>query len=488
MEKPFLTLGPKEFLTGLSSSAHLGTRGIFYKADGITPLYDAGGTASPENGLLQAGPAPTDFSTGIVDNIIAGVEALQTNFSADNCLFLLGSSGHLYRKAAGAGAVTDLRAGTPITTPANGLVQWGPAGGTVYLWYWQNTQIGKWDLNGTYATGWTDAAYTGLTSTALHPVHKFVGNAYYGNYSNIGGLLDAGSGTVSHSANVLDLPVREVVTALTDDSIYLVIAATTNLSGANTFALNKIYFWDTFSASWSREHEIRDPFIYSLQSVGGLIYAFGQYGVYEGSFGGGFKKVLSRLIGFGTPSDLTLGYGSNRSLVYNGALVFATDTTVDSFGKLQPDVPTAHIKHFKIPAAVGTPTFMSGSLDAGRIYVATDGAKLYAYDFNSATHDSGNTAQTVYFSLPSKTQVNRIDVVFAEPLASGDSLSVSVYRDEDTAATSIGTASFAADGAKRRKMMTKTVECEEQLALLLTFTSGAVKVKRIEVYGQAMTP
>src|SRR3990167_9273328 len=119
----------------------------------------------------------------------------------------------------------------------------------------------------------------------------------------------------------------------------------------------KILFWDTFSSSWQREYVIRDPFIWALKRLGNSIVAFGQYGIYEGSFNTGFKKVLSRLIGFGTTTDLTSGFGAFRADIYNQeAIVFGTDTTIDTIGTLSPEIPPAYYKHFKVPAGVGTPT------------------------------------------------------------------------------------------------------------------------------------
>src|SRR3990167_8428709 len=105
MEKPILTLTTKDFLTGIASSAHTERGGLFFKADGVTPVYDAGGTASTQNGLLQAGPTPTDFTASVVVDIpFASVSGVNGAF-----LYMLGASGHLYSKGLGSAAVTDGR-------------------------------------------------------------------------------------------------------------------------------------------------------------------------------------------------------------------------------------------------------------------------------------------------------------------------------------------------------------------------------------------
>lgn len=484
-EQPILRLSPKQWLSGIAPNAHTETGGIFYKANGITPLYDAGGTASPENGMLQAGPTPTDFTGSvIVDKPIASVT---TSVNGAPEMYILGDAGHFYKKTLGAGAPTDLRSGTPVVnTTAPGMFLYATAAGSTYLYYLMRDFLGRWNLSGTYPTGWSDSWQGVAINDHIRAHHKFVGNVYFGSRYNVSYLYDGGGADPGFADNILDLPKTESITGMTDDGQYLVISTTENYNSQTSFALNKIYFWDTFSSSWTKELIIKDPSVYTVKNINGKVYAFGQLGIYECSFSG-VKKVLSRNIGFTTDGSLTNGYGVNRGLVYNNStLMFATDTTIDTYGKLQPDVPVAYLKNFKIPS--GYPTWINADFDAGRVYVGTTTPKLYAYDFNATTHDSGNTAQTVYFKLPAKYQINRIDLVFGEPLASGDAISAGLYRDEDTAVTDFGATTFAVDGAVRRNSLYKQIICEEQISILVTFTSGAVKLKRLEIFGEPMTP
>lgn len=483
-----LSIGSKQFLSGIAPSAHTENGGLFLSANGVTPLYDAGGTASAENGLLQAGNVGTTFQEGIADAIICGRENV---ISTVPYLWMMGAAGHFYVKVVGATDVTDRAATNVIANPANGLEIWGPSAGTTLLYYWQKTQIGTFNMTGNNHpaspdANWTDNVYTGLTSTTNHPTHQFSGNIYYGNDNYIGSITDDGSATPVHVATSFRLPKRMKVTAVTDDGTYLVIAATTNSAGYNTFSENIIYFWDTISSTFTRAFEIRDKYVYSLVKISGTVYAFGQYGIYEVTLAG-VKKILSRNIGLGTENDLNLGYGANRAISYNGsALLFATDTTVDTFGKLSPDSPAAYFKHFKIPT--GRATFVSAALDAGRVYVGTASAapRLYAFDFNGTTRGTGVSAQTVYFPFPMEYSISHIDVIFGEPLASGDSVSIQLKKDEDTAVTPTTAlpATYADDGAIRRKRM-KVINftVEDQLSLVVNFVGGAVKIKRIDVFG-----
>lgn len=490
MERPILTLSTKDFLTGIAPSAHTEGGGLFYNALGVTPVYDAAGTASSQNGLLQPGPAPTNFSGSVVvDTPIASVAGIS---SSTPYLFFLGSSGHFYRKALGSGDVTDLRSGTPITTPANGMAIWKPVGGTQYLYFWQKQQIGVWDLTSSHPTGWNDDGpaddLTGMANITSHPVHPFLDRVYFGNDTKVGALLDNGASSYSFSLNVLDIKATERIFAVADDTTHLVIAATENINADNRFAVNTIYFWDTYSSSWNREYTIRDPFIWALKRIGRSVFAFGQYGIYEVTYDAGPRKLLSRLIGFGTTADLTSGFGASRAGVYNqSALMFATDTSIDTFGPLSPDLPAAYYKSFKVPSAVGTPSLIDTLFDVGRVYLGVDGGKIYGYDFNATTRETGVSAQTIYFPLRAKTKIERIDIVFGEPLISGDAMSLQLKKDEDTAVspTTALTATYAADGAIRRKSVrVLDFVSEDQLSIVLNWTTGEVKIKKVEIYGK----
>lgn len=499
MERPILTLSTKDFLTGIAPSAHTERGGLFYSATGVTPVYDPGGTASAENGLLQAGSAPTNIGgSTVVDTIFAADSGVPTSTMQ---AFFYGDSGHIYRLLEN-GTLTDIRDGgtypAAVSNSRAGLKFWGStASGQRGLLYWQSTQIGLWNGSDPTVSGNWDDDYSatipsgaGAFGTSNWPCpHIFAGNVYWSisSTSKIGALLDNGAGTISLSTNVLDFDFKYSCFSIADDGVYLVLAVSQNQEGADLFANNKILFWDTYSPSWSREYEIQDPFIWKLQRVGNAVYAFGQYGVYEVSFGNGVRKVLSRSIGFGTPTDVTLGYGNQRATTYNqDALIWATDTTIDTLGALDPTLPTAYLKPFKVPSSVGTPSLVFSRFKAGSVYVATDGDKLYRYDFNGSTRETSVSAQTIYFPLRTKTEITRIDVIFGEPLASGDAMSVQLKTDEDTSATPTTalTATYTADGAIRRKSIRVTSYITESpLSLVINFTSGAVKIKRIELYG-----
>lgn len=491
MEKPLLTISSKDFMTGLAPSAHTERGGLFFKADGVTPVYDPGGTASVENGLLQAGPAPTDIGGATVTDTIRC--ATSGVLVSTEQAFFYGDDGHIYRLLQ-AGTLAKVHDGDnnavvdAVSNPRAGMVIWRPSGAASDrgLLYWQTTQIGLFD-----GTTWDDDHWTGISSTLPCP-HVFLNNVYFGhtNTNTLASIVDTGASSVL-TTTALDWDRKYWATAIADDGVYLVIAIGENQEAVNVFASNKILFWDTNSSSWQREYEIRDPFIWALKRMGNSVFAFGQYGIYEVSFGGGVRKVLSRLIGFGTPADLASGYGAHRVDVYNqSALIFGTDTTIDTIGSLAPDIPSAYFKHFKVPASVGTPTCVFSKFAAGSVYVATDGDKLYRYDFNGSTRETGVLAQTIYFPMAHKTEITHVEIIFGEPLASGDSVSVQLKTDEDTAVTptTAVVASYALYGAIRRKRLPiAQYFTESPLSLVVNFVAGSPKIKTIKLYGRAVS-
>jgi hypothetical protein len=478
MARPILTLTTKDFLTGIAPSAHTERGGLFFTANGVTPTYDPGGTASVENGLLQPGPAPTNIGGDTVTGTVWA--ACSGQIVSTIRAFFYDNDGKIYQLLTN-GTLTNAHDGdnnaTPdaVSNPRPGLVIYQGK-----LHYWTSSHIGTYN-----GTTWNDTAIDTLGTTGNIPApHVFLDRVYY--LANSQTYLSFISGSTEYS-NVLDWDIGHLGTAISNDGVYLAIAITDNTAAANVFATCRVLFWDTYSSSWNREYEIRDPFIWAMKRMGNSVYAFGQYGIYEVSFGGGVRKILSRQIGFGTSTDITDGFGAYRADIYNQqALLFATDTTIDTLGQLAPDLPAAYFKHFKVPTSVGTPTCVYASFAPGAIYVATDGDKLYRYDFNNATRETSVSAQTIYIPLKEKTEITRIEVIFGEPLVSGDAMSLQLKTDEDTSATPTTAivVSYANDGAVRRKSARVDhfiTDCA--ISLVVNFTTGSPKIKKINVYG-----
>lgn len=485
MNRPILTLSTKDFLTGLAPSAHTERGGLFHVMNGVTAAYDPGGSASVETGLLQAVPDVSDISNGVVvDDIFAGTTGYE---STTPYLFMLGQGGHFYRCGLNANP-TDLRSATPITNPANGMFVYQPRGGTKYLYYMQKTQVGRYAMDG--AT-FVDNHDTGWTSTALHPVHRFLDVVYIANTSKLGTLRDNGAGGVTFSKNDLDIPDNMYISAICNDGFNVVIAATENINATDNFSDTRIFFWDGFSSSWQREYQISERFIWAIKNIGSTVYAFGQYGVYELGFNAVPRKILSRNIGFANASSFNLGYGSNKVGLYNqNSIMFSAPATLDTIGRLAENLPYAYMR----PALFtqGEATFIETQFQAGAVFVATENSFLFRINLASTSRQSGSTihADTVYIPLNTQYNIKNVRLIFGEPLSSGDSIEIDLQSDNDTAEKVWNTWSFATDGAIRQKMKPAALGVTmttDNLMVKFRFTGGAVKVKKIEIYGDPIT-
>lgn len=490
MEKPFLTLSSKHWITGIAPSAHAVRGGIFYKAKGISPLNEPGQTESPNNGLLRAGPPAVDMDSGgtvVVDNAISKTKDYP---NTNAFLYLGGDAGHLYKVTTGL-TVTDLRAGTPITNPSNGLFVFQPVGGTKYMYYIQQGQIGRWDLSGTYPTGWTDNYYnTNITTTTMHPPHRFLDREYFGNGGYVGSVSDDGAAGIVIDAHALDIPANSVVTAISDDGTYLVIAITDNKQFTAGLSNCRILFWDTNSSTWQREYPVADNFIHSLKRNGnGVIFAQGKRGVYQVSFQYGVNKIIGALTGLASTSSTQLSGPDLTDVVNQETLLFAHDSggnstysSIGSYGKLSLEAPTAFLEPLQAATANKQITLIESQFVYPYVISASNN-KIYTYLMTGDGANTGVFAQTIYIPLPSRTEVGRLRVTFAEPLATGDDVSFSLYMDEDETAISYGSATFTTDGALIRKNLFQTAYGDEQISLLVTFNGGVPKIKSVEFYG-----
>lgn len=493
MEKPILNLSSKHFLSGIASGAH-SDNGLFFIAEGVTSLASPSGGGSVDNGLLRGGLPYTDYTGSVVvDSITCGVRDYPGSTAY---LYMMGGSGHFYQKPFGSANPTDLRSGTPITNPSNGLSIFQPNGGTRYLYYWQQSQIGRWDLTGAHPTGWVDNQYTGLQTTNMHPTHKFYNKIFYGNKDRIGSLTDNGAGGVTHTASVLQFPSNYLVTAISDDGTYVVIAITDNTQFTPGFSDTRIIFWDGANTSyWIREYSLSEVFINSLKRVGTLVIAQGQRGLYEISFNG-VRKILSRFTGRSSTSSTDLEGPSIAGVYGTSGYVFAHGgnsglfDNISTIGKMNEDSPNARMTPIISPDSNKSFTFIETQFEFHKIYAATNTPKLYSFNFGDAgTASTSVSAQTVYIPLGEKYEIDRVDVIFGAPLKEGDSMSIQLKTDEDTPAYEVTptelVATYSSDGAIRRKQMrVNKFIADEQLSIVINFVSGAVKIKRIKVYGK----
>lgn len=483
---PILNLGPNEFLTGVSPSPHLQNAGVFASAPGITPFRNPT-QGSVDTGLLQASPTfVTNVGSGtIVDAPIA----LAKQPTGSGKVFALGNAGHLYQYD----AITylnfsDKRSGTPITSPREGLFIFRATAGSDFLYYMQNTQIGRWDLAGAYPTGWTDNWATGLTNN-IHAVHPFSKAVYYTNDNNIGSITDV-SGTPTNTVNALILQPGFFATCIADDGQNITAGVTNNFADNRIQAISKIIFWDTQSLTWQKEWLIPDPYVIGMVRIGGSpnILIRGSYGLYICSYYNPPQYVRPL-------QSISASYPNSIISMFDGALFIDRDNNnlpiASYWGKVMPTAPNAYFQLFNVPNQSSSLTLTLLDTDAPAGFLVGNGNdagggavnRLLRYRFSDAG-TTGAIADTIYFDFPSNMQINRADVIFGDALATGDSLKVDFITAESDAALTgqSQTITYATEGAIRYKRTFPNF-ITNQLKLRLTFQGGNPKVRRLIVYG-----
>lgn len=468
------SLKTKDYFTGIASGAHIERGGIWHKAEGINPFINPE-QENTDVGLLQTSPTPVEITGGVGGTPLSAVT--RVTGAGAGTTFIGTTAGVSEIDMSGDNNATTTLAQANMT---NGLELFQSKGSAEeYLYYWQDTQIGRYgDLNGTPSA--TDAwATTGVQSTNYHPTHKMWDEIYYGNKDRIGQIKDDGAAGQTHSANVLDFESNMLVTALEDDGQFLVIGLSTNQGDNTIYGHSLVRFWKINSSSWSYEWSIPEPNIIAIKKVGLSLYAICPHGVYIFNRNTPPRKVRS--VADSSPFGMSNAVGTIGDAVLWGR---GATGTLAMYGNLLPDVPTAYHEPYS-GAGTGSPTLILSDARYERIIVGTDEPKLYRYNITAG--GATGVAETVYIALRERYDLNRIEVIFGEPLASGDSLNIDVQTDEDNAATDWGTYSFAKHGAKKRVDLYKQKTGVDNLKIFLNFTAGNVKIKQINIYGDKLT-
>lgn len=397
--------------------------GIWDSAQGLNPYIES----DTYRGTMAVTAAPTDkTSTVVVDNPIAYTKDEQN--STYN-MYIMGDAGHFYKVTVNE-VVTDLRAGTPIDGPANGMAIFKPrAASTPTLLYARTARIGTWDLAGAYATGWNDTAYNPGTTTPHRPMHPFFDRVYYGNKSSVAEFSDDGTATIVHTPNALDLDAQETVTALSDDGRYLIIAAARTVDETyNGASRVRILFWDTNSDSWDWEATIPNEFsIRGFKRVGDVTYAVGKRGLYTVAFG-----VAPQLV-YPFDSDETIAfdatnYGHVQSIAaWGDGVIFGKLAT--AFSKFLPG--TDRIAYNPLQGFTGDIGLIVPDFLENKVYVGTRSAKLYSFNMASAGAGAADSSfLTRYFDLKGNYAVKQLRIVL--PNGPTGTISISVAGTDNT--------------------------------------------------------
>jgi hypothetical protein len=484
--KKILELGPAQFLSGIASGSQLQNTGLFVRAEGITAVRNPF-SESDDLGILQASPAPVDLTGGVIlDTPIAWtVDPVDVDHGT---LYLWGDDGYLYSiDLTGDISPVNINVGESVsgmTNGANGLFVMNHTTGAKKVWYFRHEAIGYYgDLNG--SPSFNNDVYTDLEDTKHHPVHKLFDRRYFGNGRYIGTVEDDGAGGLTVVTTALDLETELTVTTISDDGHYLVVGAASNPPttgvGSLSHGTTKIIFWDTNSSSWEREWDIPDSTILSIRRLGSVMIALTGRGLYQFTIDSPPTMVLPFLnqADAGTPQ-----HPSHFLMdVLGGAVVWGnTGGSVSAFGKFVPALGNSYSKPFGGFGANDL-TLVCVNAVTNKLFVGGADDELYRTKWTGdGTNLTGVTAETVFIDLNRWWQIGRVVVEFEGALAENDALSIFMSPDSDAPSYQAGSAAFASHGAVRLRELYCSLEARK-LSLDISFVSGAVRIRKIEVWG-----
>ncbi|MBX3498104.1 MAG: hypothetical protein KF889_01570 [Alphaproteobacteria bacterium] len=421
-----LQLDSKLLRTGRTRSQFDDTGGIWDAAQGLNPYLES----DTYRGLVALGSTPTDKTGSVVVDIPVAYAKIESG--STYTLYILGLSGHFYSVNVNE-AVTDLRSGTPINVPANGMAIFRPrAASAATMLFARQARIGTWDLSGTYPTGWNDTAYDPGTSTPHRPMHRLFDRVYYGNKNYIGMFSDDGTATIVHTAQALNLEGQETVTALGDDGRYLIAgvsrAITESYNGLNRV---RLIFWDGNKSSWDWETEIpNETSIRGIRRSGDIVHVFGKRGAYTVSFGTGVKPLYlfdsDEAIAFDA-----LNYGHVGSLAsWGDGIIFGKlGTAISKMLPGDPRIVFNPLQGFTGEISLIIPDFLEN-----KVYVGTRSSKLYSYDLTTAGASS-TPLTTRFLNLDGRYHVERLSITLPNGIGASDSIAISIAGIDGTSAT-----------------------------------------------------
>jgi hypothetical protein len=239
------------------------------------------------------------------------------------------------------------------------------------------------------------------------------------------------------------------------------------------------------SSSWQREWPIPDASILGIRRVGSVMEAITSRGIYAFTFNTPPVPMIPYSPAI-TP-DPTYPTQEATDVLQDAVLFGGSDGSagiVSSFGKLVPQAPRAFFHPFA-GFGSGTVSMVVSSAKTGDLFVGTTNEKLYRAKWTGAGQ-TGVSAETIFIDLKRWWQVRRIDIEFDGQLTTNDDFSIDVQPDDATSATTWGEATYTSHGAIRLKELYGSLEARK-LKLIPTFNGGAVRIRRICVYGDPLT-
>lgn len=526
---PRYTLDKREFLKGIGLSEEIGgvwadQQGIdFYRKPGVLQAGFAKATVYDET-EATALTSPITEMQFFGDSAIGAIIALSKNHGV--LLRLSGNTSETESVIAFSGAgAADKR----------GSAMYKIASGNRALFYSLETDIGMYDVTLGFTTeaNWdhdfmstipASAATVGVAQQRPMYHYRRSDKLYWGDGANKVDQFDANTGANGTlTKNALDLPGEWVIQDFGYLQNYLaILAVTPTYLGSDISRMrlhSKVFFWDTFSDSWSYESPLIPDHLLRLANDGPGLFGVGK-GEGLSLYQIGLEDA-NPLVNWTPPNENTITLDSGRrdgnDEAHDGAFI----PLGGQFLALAKDGNDAHVislgsKVRGMPFVLNKPLFAkaaAGTIDLGDIIAATNNRYYVAiHDDNGASadiyriirfssadgSDTGSFVETVeldsYFGGDGREKTaNYIEVQF-EPLGATDLVDVDYEKNLSGTWTDIAaTAALSAFGGSSASTTTPgtngtnwvfdklSIGNFKQLRLKFTLTAGSPKIRRIIV-------
>jgi len=403
---------------------------------------------------------------------ITDLPKFMTSYNA--LLYLIGNTGKIYKNTAGIWSLLQ----TTSNCTGQGLEIYGD-----YMYYRQNSQIGRMKLSDdSFTDAWTTTNVQTVTDWGV--LKTFLNLLLVANGRYLGTWNDA-----VWTYNKLTFPKGYFIQDIGVMGEYAVIAVNDN----ETITQAKrsfLFFWDGTSSTYNFFTEVLEGGgISSIQANQEAIYIFtGSGNIYR--YNGATNKV-KKIPYVGQSSTIYVYPGAETN--YKGLCLFGlaggTSTTayrgVYSFG--QPEIGYPEGLNLEYPISAGISQAITTDISmvqsvGNDLYVGWKSGSTYGVDkLSTTTNQLSVTYESLIITTNNPNAISRAKLFF-KPLASGEVITLKVKKDQSSTWTTIGTASYANDGAVTTKLfgMEATFRCDDlEVQLILTGTSTMPSVNKV---------
>ena len=441
------------WLGGLSDGSRLGIEGSFRFGQGLdykTTIDSVGANLALEK---ETGTTVTGLIKWIVKN------------PSNEWVFFYDDGGKVYRRSSGGFSL--------LRTVANSGGQ-GMEIYNDYIYYTQDSQIGRVDMGSvTFTDGWQ----TGLNGTTeWRPIKAFQNLLCVGN----GRYLATWDGS-TWTATALTFPPYWWVHDIAVRGDYLAIAVN-NANEPEDATRGIVFYWDGTSSTYNFFNEVPEGGgISAIEANQDNVWVFAGHtgNIYLDT--GSFTKM--KRIPF-AQSGKTFYVYPGAVANYRGQIVFGiaggTDTSVYrgvyEFG--QPNKNYPYSLNFAYPISTGTVTGITTEIGAicpvgPQIHVGWRDNTTYGADLSSTSNlQTSVVYESRVIPFHKDSAIKRIKI-FAEPLASGEGITIKYKRDRESSwQTDLATFTYAGDGALNVKTIPANFRCTD-LEIQLTLSGSA---------------